>query len=61
MVFSVSEFPANVYVFITHGLMQASNALLTYGLPPGSTFSVLFQYYVHQSFLYLNPIFSHIW
>ena len=25
MVFSISEFPANIYTFITHGLAQASN------------------------------------
>ena len=36
MVFAVSEFPANTYTFITHGLAQASNihTLLTYGLSP---------------------------
>ena len=36
MVFVVSEFPANTYTFITHGLAQASNihTLLTYGLSP---------------------------
>ena len=34
MVFSISEFPVNIYILITHGLVQASNALLTYGLSP---------------------------
>ena len=49
MVFSISEFPANIYTFITHGLSEASNihthTLLTYGLSPGSTFSIFYQYY----------------
>ena len=64
MLFSISEFPANIYTFITHGLAQASNIhtpLSHMVSPPGSTFSILNQYYVHQSFLYTNPIFSHIW
>ena len=36
MVFSIIEFPANIYTFITHGLAQASNihTLLTNGLSP---------------------------
>ena len=36
MVFSLDEFPANIYTFINHGLAQASNihTLLTYGLSP---------------------------
>ena len=53
MVFSISEFPANIYTFITYGI--------AYALPPVSTFSILYQYYIHQSFLYTKPIISHIW
>ena len=36
MVFSLYEFPANNYTFITHGLAHASNihTLLIYGLSP---------------------------
>ena len=35
-VFSIGEFPANIYTFITHGLAQTPNihTLLTYGLSP---------------------------
>ena len=35
-VFSITEFPGNIYTFITHGLAQASNihTLLTNGLSP---------------------------
>ena len=41
MVFSLGNLPSNIYIFTTHGLSQASNidTLLTYDLPPGSTFS----------------------
>ena len=63
MLFSINKFAANIYTFITHGLAQASHiyTLLTYGLPPpGSTFSIWYQYYVHQSFQYTNPIFSYM-
>ena len=41
MIFSIGEFPANIYTFITHGLVQVSNihTLLTYGLSSRFYFS----------------------
>ena len=64
MVFSISEFPANVYTSITHGLAQGSNI----HTPPPHIWSLpqvlLFQsgtntmYINHSS---TQTLFSHIW
>ena len=63
MVFSISEFTANIYTFITHGLAQASNILKPFSHMVSSPRSYLFNLApilctsiipIHQ------PYFSHI-
>ena len=59
--------PVNSQVIFTPSLpMYQHRSLISthpphiWSLSPGSTFSILYQYYVHQSLLYINPIFPHI-
>ena len=61
MPFSINKFPANIYIFITHRLAQASNihTLFTYGLSPRFYFfrlvPILCASIIH---IHTNPTFS---
>ena len=67
MIFSLIEFPVNIYIFITHGVEKVYNihTLLTYGLSPQDMF--FFQSRTNAT--YRNrchvathePYFSHMW
>ena len=64
LIFSFSEFPANIYTLITHALNQASNTdtLPTYGLFSKLLFfPITYQYHVHRLLPCMSPIFPHIW
>ena len=58
--FFLDKLPVSIYTFIIHGQVQASDIyiLLTYVISHQVLFlPIMYQYHVHPSFPYTNPIF----